>query len=792
MPATSLLSAALQALAHPLASRLAGPSLPTATALIPVPALAVGLLVIAALTICLNPRDRLVRLFALILLTCATTVGANPLYVRHDPLGMAIEIAADGLGTLFFVRFCLSFPEHRHRAPLPSNLWARRLYAYGGQVPVLAGLIYIVTIPVGGVALMLGQVIFSLGLLLGVQLGLVVLGRTFLEHQTSDVRGPILVVWLGAAIAFLPLLLLNVLPTLFFLPDIVPFAQTGYGLIALPISVGFASVRWRRVNLLGLIDRISVYGLLALLLLGCYAGLAVLVANLAGLRVSSMFHFYPLALAVLAAGTFPVVRARVQRAVDTVLYRDYYDLGSTLQRFSRSLATVRDMEAVAASLLDDLCATLNLSGAALVMLPGGLDTAVLRLIEPEDLYTRRACSTDAGRQDVVDHLRQLDPAALYASHRLPLALDPWPGCAALVLIGPGGGEEVSAVLVVGRKQGGGPLRAEDRTLLSTVAHQAATALENALLVGGLRTTLAQLRQSTEQLETIRAEQDLLLRELVDADERQRAALARELHDDTLQDLNYTTRHSRLCAGILASLVDAAPAPPPAAHRLRDELEQLAQAAATSERKLRDLCAGLYPAALGSLGLVAALESLADDLAGAGALSIQVVCEPDAEQLAPLLDADAQLHAYRIAQESLRNACRHAHATRAELRLRVVRVARRGTASNTAEQQWLQLVVGDDGVGIALPVDYVALLREGHLGLASMRERAERIDADLVLTRVPEGGTQLTLTIPLPPGAEEPYDAVPVVARLADAGPLPPGIVDGAASSQPRLAQHVDA
>lgn len=777
MPATSVMSAAPGALAHLSASHLIGLSLAPAATLLPPPTLAVGLLVFAIITVVLNPRDGQVRFFALLLLTSAVSVGANPLYNRHDPLGMAIEVGADGLGEFFFVRFCLDFPERQRRPSLPTSLWARWIYRYGPKMPIVAALLYIATIPLGGVWFMLAHTILSLALLLGVVLGLAVLGRTFLLHQTSDVRGPIVVVWLGAAISYLPLLLLNVLPTLFFLPDIVPFAQSEYGLIVLPLTVGFASIRWRRVNLLGLIDRISVYGLLALLLFGCYAGLAVLVAYLAGLRLSSMFNLLSLALAIIAASTFPAVRGWVQRAVDTTLYRDYYDLAPTLQRFSRSLAALRDLEAVASSLLDDLCETLNLSGAALVMLPGGLDAAVLRLIEPGDLYARRGYNTHLGRREVVEHLRQLDPSALRVSQRQPLALDPWPGCAALVLIGPGGGEEVSAVLAVSRKQGGGPLRSEDRALLSTIAHQAATALENAMLVGGLRTTLAQLRQSTEQLEVIRAEQGLLLHELVDADERQRAALARDFHDDVLQDLAYVARHSRLCAGILASLVEASPAPTPAAQRLRDELEQLAQSAAASERKLRDLCAGLYPAVLASLGLVAALETLAEDLAGTTAMDIQLVWEPDAERLATLLDADAQLHAYRIAQESLRNASRHARAQHAELRLTVVQVKRRVATPNAPEDWRLRLVIADDGVGIALPVDYAALLREGHLGLASIRERAERIGADLALTHGPEGGTQLVLTIQLPPQVGGQRDEAMTVLRHEDAHPAASSAMD---------------
>jgi signal transduction histidine kinase len=453
----------------------------------------------------------------------------------------------------------------------------------------------------------------------------------------------------------------------------------------------------------------------------------------------------------MAATTFAPLRARVQRFVDMVLYRDYYDLGPTLERFSHALATVRDQGTVASTLVEDLCDTLNLSGAALVQLPGGFDPAVLRLIEPSDLIASREFAEDDERAVLVAQLAALDPSALHVSHRQPVVRDPFRGCAALVIIGPGGGEDVSALLLVGRKRGGSGLRYEDRTLLGTVAHQAATALENATLIGGLRTTLSQLRRSTEQLEAARAEKQLLLRQLVDAEERQRAALARDIHDDALQDLMYVIRHSRYCATLASSLSKDEQTLSPAIHRLRDELDQVAEAAATSERKLRDLCAGLYPALLESLGLRYAIGALVEDITTMDGLQVQFECEPDAELLADQLDADTRLHAYRITQEALHNVVRHAASSRAAVQLAVAHTpARPGRAEPPTARIALRLSIADDGKGmpLVLPIDYVELLREGHLGLASMRERAERIGASLNVSPNPGGGTLVDLTIPV--------------------------------------------
>jgi signal transduction histidine kinase len=530
---------------------------------------------------------------------------------------------------------------------------------------------------------------------------------------------------------------------------LISFQKTSFTLLCLPLAVGFASIRWRTVSLVAVIDRFSVYVVLALLLLGCYAALSLIATTLEGVSISSLTALLSISLAIIAATTFAPMRAWIQRFVDTVFFRDYYELGPTLQRFSRSLATVRDRAEVADTLLNDLCETLNLSGAALLLLPGGLDPGVLRLVEPEDLHARRAYAAPDTLRTIVQHLAVLDVATLQRSERFPLLLNPCPGCAALVPIRTGHDGEISALLLVGTKRGGGPLRSEDRVLLATVAHQAATALENALLVGGLHTTLAQLRRSTDQLESARAEQRLLLREIVNTDERQRAALARELHDDAMQDLLYVSRHSRYCAAKIATLIESDPANIAASRRLCDELEQLAEAAATSERKLRDLCAGLYPALLESLGLPAAIETLGEDLAIGSDGCISVTCTPAAERLAQRLNADSQLHVYRIAQEGMRNASRHAQAHGIEVCLAEGNTAcASGRHPRGHAPSQLLLTVVDDGAGIALPIDYAGLLRDGHLGLASMRERARRIGSELTIKRNATGGTTITIVIPI--------------------------------------------
>lgn len=473
------------------------------------------------------------------------------------------------------------------------------------------------------------------------------------------------------------------------------------------------------------------------------------------------------------------IRSLLRRVAHVAARRGSYELGAAVQRFSRDLAALRDQDGVVDLVLDGLCATLALSGIAFLALPEGPDERILRVVEAGDLRARGHYATEVGQREVLRGLAALDAVSLSAPAS-PLILDPWPGCAALATVGSSGAGEGLALLIIGRKRTGAALRRNDRALLVTVAHQAATALANARLVAGLQTSLAQVRISTTQLVEARAEQRLLLRELVDAEERQRAALARDLHDDALQEVLYLIRHARLCIELAqhaertAAVRARADEMPPGgqggqggegatwegmrafgvgAGRLTQELRQIAERAELAEQRLRALYQGLYPALLPALGLPAALEELGRELSISGDVSIETDCTVEAREAALGLDGEAALHVYRIAQEALRNADKHAAAHAASLRLTLapaISLARSTRPSRHLDaRRVLLLEVEDDGRGIALPVDYAALLRRGHLGLAGMRERAERLGADLAFAARPEGGTRVALRLPLP-------------------------------------------
>jgi two-component system, NarL family, sensor histidine kinase UhpB len=215
----------------------------------------------------------------------------------------------------------------------------------------------------------------------------------------------------------------------------------------------------------------------------------------------------------------------------------------------------------------------------------------------------------------------------------------------------------------------------------------------------------------EMLDRVEQERRTSGRRALDAQERERRRLARELHDELGQTLTGIVL-------LLDGLVREAPSP------MQASAEQVQDAARGAVEKTRDLARGLRPVALDEFGLRSALTTLAAGVAERTGLRVRNELADDLPVLAP----ESDLAIYRTAQESLTNVVRHAEATAVALSLAAVNGS-------------VVLSVADDGRGVA----------EGALhdfgGVGGMRERAMLIGGRLEISRGPLGGTQVRLEVP---------------------------------------------
>ncbi len=229
-----------------------------------------------------------------------------------------------------------------------------------------------------------------------------------------------------------------------------------------------------------------------------------------------------------------------------------------------------------------------------------------------------------------------------------------------------------------------------------------------------------IRASQSALEASRQEIQHLAGRLIEAQEIERARIARDLHDDVSQQLaGFSIAFSGLKQRLGEYHIN---------EELRQELAALQQQTLRLARNVRQLSHDLHPAVLQHLGLVKGLTWYCGELGRAHAVAMTCNAEGDFGAITP----DAALCVYRIAQEALRNTVAHSGASHAEVKL--LRI-----------EDHVQVTIADDGRGF----DATNRSETGiGLGLVSMSERARVIGGTVTIVSRLDHGTRVQATIPM--------------------------------------------
>ena len=255
------------------------------------------------------------------------------------------------------------------------------------------------------------------------------------------------------------------------------------------------------------------------------------------------------------------------------------------------------------------------------------------------------------------------------------------------------GQGHGVLIAVDRLKDGPAFTADDQRLLEAFAASAATAIA-----------------STRSVERERASQRLA------AAEQERARWARELHDETLQNL------AALRIGLAVQLRKGSLDGP--TEIVREAVDQLESEIST----LRSLITPLRPIALDDAGVQAAIEDLADRARRDG-LDVKLRIELG-ERRAGRHSTELETTLYRITQEALTNARKHGGARHVLVEIRDC-------------DHYVHLAVSDDGQG------FDPHAKADGFGLHIMAERAELLGGTLEINSAPGCGTQITLNLPTP-------------------------------------------
>ncbi|HEX6291570.1 MAG TPA: ATP-binding protein [Herpetosiphonaceae bacterium] len=591
--------------------------------------------------------------------------------------------------------------------------------------PILCGIAIVGSLPelLGDPVVLRAEVplLYTLRLLwlAGCLLGMVlVLVQTYRRAASPMTQRHIGVVAVGGAVAFLPLLMLSLLPSALLGQPLLPYELAFLFLLLLPLTYGYAIFRYRLMHLDRNVSRGAAVILVITLLGAMYLTLYAVLLPLLPLSIwrDQLITFV---IAMLLAATVGPTHRSLQRIVDRLLYGGWYDYRSAVQSVSQSFEQVTNSTTLAQNLCEAVQTVMQLEWASLLVFEhsGALRTTVISGTACAEHEIGTAWPSDGSQ--IIEFFRQhqhpVDSAtlrSLLTDRHLASADRCMLDCAKTQLWLPlVATDRLVGLFVLGPKRGSYTLDVTDREILQTIARQASIAVQNVQLIVELRQRALDSERVHQQLLRVR--------------EAERSHMARELHDEVIQELIALNYHLAELRSIMPQEHSQYLAP------LQEHVRQIVG-------DVRRLCADLRPPALDSLGLVAAIRFRIRAVQQHAPFSIRLLVQGDEAQ--PLPD-EVALCLFRVVQEALSNVQKHAVASHVEICLAL-----------GEEAVWLS--IADDGRGFRVPGHLERLLDEQHFGLIGLRERLELVQGTLEVMSAPGQGTTVRVWVPLPSAARQ--------------------------------------
>ncbi|MGH2345224.1 MAG: histidine kinase, partial [Chloroflexota bacterium] len=561
--------------------------------------IAVGFWLGATFVQLLQPRNELAGRLYWLSLSMAFALALNNPAADNIAWAKVCEVGAFAILPAQFLSFCL-----RLASGAQPQKWmvivVRSLFVAGfvlGCWYLVAGLVWSSLYDVLSAALLLLLALAFLG-------GLIALAHGARRARSPLVRQRVVIVLLGIAAAVLPLTVLCMIPTIAGRPPVVQPQMAALSMVALPVSLAYAILRYQLLDIRVVLHRTVVYGVMTALLAGCYAVLLHWLSAVDLNLYQTHLSLLGLGFFALVSMTFMPLRQRVILLVDHFMFHDRYDYAGTLQRLGASLASVQPVDQVLTELVNSLERAMNLTGSAVIV--RGVSG------EPAMRAASRAYQDPASMQGPLSRVPTALPEGVMddsGGYWQPLRAH----------------NTHFGLLYLGPKRSGAGFSARDLRLVATLAGEAALAMANGVLV--------------EQLEEKVTELRLMYDRLVIAQGEDRKHLARDVHDNVLQPVLHVLRLSAALA--TAKRGDTA--------KLTTRLQALAEQSHEAAHALRGLCQGLYPAELTDLGLVAALRDRARLISRDQPVTVRVVAPECREALR--LPVDLEYTLFRIAQEA---------------------------------------------------------------------------------------------------------------------------------------------
>jgi two-component system NtrC family sensor kinase len=284
------------------------------------------------------------------------------------------NVVAGALAPVIFVHFCLSFPEPRKW--LRARVTVLALYVAAACMIALyvlasSGMLR-VSIPLVELRWMLDR------LWLAMLTGIYILGGVALSIERGKVEDPVVrrqLQWLrnGTLCGILPFALFYTLPYVIgFIPT--PLMKLSVlSLQLIPLSLAYAVVRYRLMDVDILFRRGYAYTLATLCVLAAFYGIIFSLASLVQKNFQDLGNTGLITVMLVAAFLFQPIRNWIQERLDRYFYRDQYDYRRTLVEFARELSSETDLETMLHAVAERLLQTLSISHLAFFLTDDGPD-----------------------------------------------------------------------------------------------------------------------------------------------------------------------------------------------------------------------------------------------------------------------------------------------------------------------------------------------------------------------------------------------------------------------------------
>lgn len=619
--------------------------------------------------------------------TAAIAIIISPISARNILPVTLIEITCFGCLSFFLVRFATVFPVE-NKKPI-----AKRIIRLSLIITFVVLAFAFTAFLLRPSLMQIIRISLLMNALLGFVCSLFIINITLRSTNYGFVRNQLMLVLTGIIVSISPFLLLSAIPTIISGNPLVSSETTFLFIIFIPLTIVYVLSNAYLPSVSYLLRKLATNLLIALPEAAIIAGLIRL-----GLVFNSL-SAYELFISVLGILLFFIYSYdRLKGRLEAIISPGHVSYKRKLQQISDSLTGISSLDALGAVLSESIAESMSLDGA-LFLLKKGEEIAAL---SPAGKYKDNPSGVTLLKQYFLE-LRQDPfnpslPKGFPAAFLISLSKDAY-------RIGLFLGFELNKAFLSG----------EEVSLIATIGKQALLSVENIELLGVLE---QKAKQEKEQARSLR-----LLHHISQCKiEEERRAIAREIHDGPLQTAIHILRLSREypCKKLHEKKYTT------------EEIQGIEENIEDLIYELRNVCTELRPPILDDLGFLPAVEWLVKKLMIEE--NIEIAVDTKGFNDSVRLERNVEIAAFRLVQEILGNAVKHAGADLARVAIRL--------GKN------LIIRASDNGKGFNACYSRIDLLNENKFGLIGMEERVRQLGGRLKIVSRPGKGTAIMLLIPV--------------------------------------------